>query len=334
MVRACITARRRRGYYLQQQVTLLEEQARLLEDALRCGRAMLRLQRKPTCKTRQASGVRAHRRRPTRGVAARADDATPGLYVHDPPPEHVDSPRVMCSPELLEDAMLDGDEVAGHTASQHGMGWLSTDDFLALAFGAGLQGDDVEWMHAFEKLSCEQKALLEDVVSCEVFVRLVMDGLVRQCHHTSKSLVEMLKVLTVSPAAVLNSAAPKDIPLCSPQGEACGTSSDSHFSKEPVDIREPPLQADKLMLKAIEACTAPEANAARDVRKSCQEDILEAKVVRTQFDDQGRPSKCLDYSTSLDESIVPVVFDPISEVNSQASTTTDWWDALQDVFAV
>jgi len=73
---------------------------------------------------------------------------------------------------------------------------LGADEFLALAFKAGLRPDSVAWMDAFNALEPEKKGCT-GVISGTAFVALVMDDLVRHCNLTSGGLQQLLRVLSV-----------------------------------------------------------------------------------------------------------------------------------------
>jgi len=83
-----------------------------------------------------------------------------------------------------------------------------------LAFCAGLPGEDAGWADDFEALCSEHGCDLMLGVCGEVFVRLVMDDLVRRCRQTSTSLQEMLKVAQVF-------GAPRGKILAT-EGQVCG----------------------------------------------------------------------------------------------------------------
>jgi len=78
--------------------------------------------------------------------------------------------------------------------------WLDHDSFWSLTCTSGLAGSDANWIEEFEALCGSRGAGGFDEalgVSGEVFVRLLMDDLVRRCRQTSSSLQEMMKSATV-----------------------------------------------------------------------------------------------------------------------------------------
>lgn len=167
-----------------QACALLAEQRRHLAAAARCGRGLARL--------RPAAGRRRRSRQQPRWVEAPPWGGAP--RAPRPPPPAIADPCSGCRSMGLDAAEVEH----GASISQGRAPWLDPEDFLGLVFSAGFRGDDLEWMDAFERLSCEEQGPgaqpSSPGISSAAFVRLLMDDLARRCQSTSDSLEEMLRL--------------------------------------------------------------------------------------------------------------------------------------------
>lgn len=181
---------------LRRQATdrFLEKQARLLRAAFEHCNNTLRLrngglsarQHHGRCHRRSAADCRTNRNRRRLSHSEVSCDALPAKGVQA---SHSDS-------ELIDAGtrVADSGPSVPRIADVAGS-WLEPDDFLNLVFRAGLRGDDVEWMGAFDGICQENGQAPVPGIRSSAFVRLVMDDLVRRCQYTSDSLMGMLQLV-------------------------------------------------------------------------------------------------------------------------------------------
>mmetsp|Transcript_3756 Transcript_3756/g.11475 ORF Transcript_3756/g.11475 Transcript_3756/m.11475 type:complete len:396 (-) Transcript_3756:130-1317(-) len=195
-----------------QACALLEEQARHLQAAVRCGRRLMRLRR---------PRLRRQRRRAAAAVAAGPEDTGAAVV----------------APASLALPARSGGELGG--ASEHEdqpagvVPWLDPDDFLGLVFRAGFRGDDHEWMDALEGMSQERALQGPHGLSGVLFVRLLTDDLARRCRSAGASLEEMLQ-LSQCVTPLQREAQTREEAVPSPQGPAESTTAASAPAPAPV----------------------------------------------------------------------------------------------------
>lgn len=202
---------------------------------------------------------------------------------------------------------------------------LDSDDFLSLAFGAGLRSNDASWMDDFNRVG----DLGDDKVGSEVFVSLVMDDLVRHCQQTRDSLQDMLKLTTApsTPSDVSTEAIVAPEKAFARRNELGDIMPLQLHLKEKLDTHETLQKTDDNKEDKREELAATQDSPRLRVWKKTAMDEC-SKVTET-----SRKAEKLLLKPQKHPRKEPFRFDPIPEVCADASAKkTDWQAALQDIF--
>jgi len=337
---------RKRFFGKVRQARRLAEQARLLSvAALQCSHALLavgaaatrrRQHRRRMSKpiARVIGPVESTRRGVTDVIAQNSDAALDQQMPIDAKAADA-SVAGICVHHVASQAEFSSDNTA---VSEDSTRCLGPDDFLTLAFSAGLRGDDEMWMEDFDRLGGN---LGDEKVSSEIFVTLIMDDLARHCQQTRDSLQDMLK-LTRGSNANQNEA----VADTTPSSVRCSKMLEYDYSNLKADqLTEDPLpqvhgdlpwqslameqlSTDRWAQEDDEDQMSVCSRSSDSPRLSVwtqKKDVKAAKVLQKAHR-RARKKKPIDAHE-------PVRFDPIPEVSLDAKLEeTDWCSALQDVF--
>jgi hypothetical protein len=257
----------------------------------------------------------------------------------------------ICVHHVASQAEFSSDSTA---VSEDSTRCIGPDDFLTLAFSAGLRGDDEMWMEDFDRLGGN---LGDEKVSSEIFVTLIMDDLARHCQQTRDSLQDMLKLTRGSNANQVEAVAdttPSSV-RCSKMLAVADTTPSSVRCSKMLEYDYSNLKADQLTEDPL-----PQVHGDLPWQSLAMEQLSTDRWA--QEDDEDQMSVCSRSSDSPRLSVwtqkkdvkaakvlqkahrharkkkpidaqEPVRFDPIPEVSLDAKLEeTDWCSALQDVF--